>query len=145
MLRLADRGEQRSAQLLRRYHLELRQWAGAEAVFDREPRVLELLEAEGCHVERGHARAEAGGARAGAAMMDDHCHFRKEPLVRDTTGDEHILGRPRRQLGRVGLGSVELVEVEPEELAATRAFEGYLKGGLGLGELRIGVRIRGEH
>ena len=115
-------------------------------MLDGEPRVLELVEAEGCH-ERGHARAEAGGARAGAAMMDDHCHFGKEPLVRDTTGDEHILGRPRRQFGRVGLGGVELVEAEPEELAATRAFEGYFKGGLWLGELslELGLEVGGEH
>ena len=95
-------------------------------MLDGEPRVLELVEAEGCH-ERGHARADAGGARAGAAVMDDRRHLGKEPLVRDTAGDEHILRCPRRQLGRVGLGGVELVEAEPEELAATRAFEGRVR------------------
>jgi hypothetical protein len=38
-------------------------------------------------------------------------------------GDEHVLCSPRRQLGRVGLGGVELVEAETEELAPARSFE----------------------
>ena len=50
-------------------------------------------------------------------------HLGEEPFVRDSTGDEHILGRPRRHLGRVRLGGVELVEAESEELAAARSLE----------------------
>ena len=70
--------------------------------------------------EGGHAGAEAGGARASAAVVDDRRNLGEEPLVRDAAGDEHVLGRPRRNLGRVGLGGVELVEAETEELAAAR-------------------------
>eukprot|EP00964_Phaeocystis_antarctica_P034521 scaffold19644_cov63-Phaeocystis_antarctica.AAC.3 len=114
--RLVDRGEQRSAQLLGRDHHGIRERPGAEAVLDGEPRELELVDCKGCH-ERGDARAEAGGARAGTTMVSDRCHLGEEPLVRDTAGDEHVIGRPRSHLGRVGFGGVELVEADPEELA----------------------------
>eukprot|EP00964_Phaeocystis_antarctica_P092475 scaffold59487_cov39-Phaeocystis_antarctica.AAC.1 len=115
--RLVDGGDERSAQLLRGDRLELGQRPGAEAVLDAELCVLELVEAEG-RDERGHAGAEGSGARASAAVVDDRRHLGEEPLVRDAAGDEHVLCRPRRHLGRVGLGGVELVEAETEELAA---------------------------
>ena len=85
-------------------------------MLDGEPCVPKLVEGERCD-EGGHASAEAGGARASAAVVDDRRHLGEEPLVRDTAGDEHVIGRPRSHLGRVGLGSVELVEADPEELA----------------------------
>ena len=98
--------------------------------------------------EGGHAGAEAGGARASAAVVDDRRNLGEEPLVRDAAGNEHVLGRPRRNLGRVGLGGVELVEAETEELTAARSLEddAALADGMQRAHLWLpngGLRVRG--